>query len=97
MDGFSLGAGDMGAGPFLDEKGVRQDGLHADLSIAVNGKPSKHEEVDVREGQTVEFAGYRVLLEKVLLAGKGTIVFKVWSPPKPAKPARRWPFSWFGR
>jgi hypothetical protein len=90
---LGIGAGYMGGGPYLDENGVRREGLHASLEIAVEGDPSKFSQPEVREGQTIMVAGYRILVEKIVPAQRGTVILRLWGPPKPAK---HWPFSWFG-
>ena len=75
---LSIGAGYMGSGPYLDEKGVRRDGLHADLSLAVHGQPSQFQQPDVHEGQTLEVAGYRILIEKINPDDeRGSIVLRI--------------------
>lgn len=79
---LSIGAGYMGGGTYLDEKGLRRDGLHADIDITIEGDPSKFQQPDVHEGQILEVAGYRILIEKIIPGEKGTIVFRVWGPPK---------------
>ena len=95
---LGIGAGYMGGGPYLDEKDVRRVGLHASLAITVQGEPSQFQQPDVREGQTLAVAGYRIFVEKISPGAKGTVVLRLWAPAKPdmpAKPAKRWPFSWF--
>lgn len=91
---LGIGAGYMGGGPYLDEQNVRRNGLHASLSIAVEGEPSLFQQPDVHEGQTLEAAGYRIFVEKIDPGTRGAIVLRLWAPPKPAK---HWPFNWFGR
>jgi len=96
FDKLGIGAGYMGGGPYLDEKGARRDGLHASLSIAVQGEPKLFSQPDVREGQALEVAGYRILVEKINPGPRGTVVLRLWSPPK-APPARKnWLLSLLG-
>ena len=79
---LSIGAGYMGGGPYLDEKDVRRNGLHAGIDITIEGDPSKFQQPDVREGQILEVAGYKILIEKIIPGQKGTIILRVWGPPK---------------
>lgn len=79
---LSIGAGYMGSGLYLDEKNVRRNGLYASLSFADYGDDTPSQQRDVHEGQTLEFAGYRILIERIVPGQKGLVVFKVWSPPK---------------
>lgn len=97
---ISIGAGGIYVGPYLDEKGVRRVGLRADLSISVAGAPSQFQQLKVREGQTLQAAGYRIFVEKLNPGARGSVVLRLWAAPKPpkaSKPAKRWPYSWFGR
>lgn len=91
---LGIGAGYMGGGPYLDEKGVRRNGVYASLSITVDGDRSQFQQPDVHAGQTLEVAGYRIFVEEINPGDRGTIVLSVWAPKKPVK---HWPFSWFGR
>ena len=78
---LSIGAGYMGGGPYLDEENVRRDGLHASLSITVEGQSSKFQQPDVHEGQILGVAGYRILVEKIVPnAERGTIIVRIWAP-----------------
>jgi|SRR5579863_136560 len=78
---LGIGAGYMGGGLYLDEKNVRRTGLHASLDIQVDGEPSLFQQPDVHEGQTLEVAGYRILIEKIIPGEKGVVVLRVWGPP----------------
>ena len=84
----------MGGGSYLDEKGFKGEGLHAGLAITVDDEPKLFQQPDVREGQTLEVAGYRILVLEIDPGARGTITLRLWAPPKPAK---HWPFSWFSR
>jgi hypothetical protein len=80
---LSIGAGYMGGGAYLDEKGVRRVGPHATLSITIEGEPSRFQQPDVREGQTLNVGGYRILIEKIIpetspTDSRGTIIVRVW-------------------
>lgn len=78
---LSIGAGYMGGGPYLDENGVRQEGLYASLTITIKGEPSQFQQPDVHEGQTLEVAGYRIFVEKIIPDGRrGTIILHIWGP-----------------
>ena len=68
---LGIGVGYVGGGPYLDENGVRRDGLHASLAISVQDKPSAFQQPDVHEGQTLEAAGYRILIDKIILRRSG--------------------------
>ena len=83
-----IGVGYVGGGPYLDEKGVRRNGLHASLSIAVDSKPAVFQQPDVHEGQTLLVGDYRIRVDKIIdgESGKGAVVLHFWSPPKPASP-----------
>ena len=75
---LGIGAGSMGAGSYLDDKGVLRSGLHAALSIAVEGEPSLFRQIDVSEGQTVEVAGYRIIIDKIVPQDeKGTVILRI--------------------
>jgi len=91
---LGIGVGYIGGGPYLDEKGARRDGLHAGLSISVQGQPKLFQQPDVREGQTLVVADYRIVVVKLLAApgSKGTVVLRLWAPPKPKADA-----GWLGR
>ena len=87
---LSIGAGYMGGGPYFDEKNVRREGLHASLDITIEDDPSKFQQPDVHEGQIVEVAGYRILVEKIIPGNRGNLVLRLWVPPKPADPHKNW-------
>jgi hypothetical protein len=74
-----IGAGYMGGGPFLDEKGVRRDGLHAGLSISVSGAPEQFSQPDVVVGQTIDAAGYRITIVQINPGPPGSVVFRLSS------------------
>lgn len=80
---LGIGVGDTGGGgSYLDENGVRRDGLHASLSIAIEGEPSQFRQPEVYEGQTLKVDGYRILIERILpdATPRGCIVVRVWMP-----------------
>jgi hypothetical protein len=79
---LSIGAGYMGGGAYLDDKDVKRSGLHASIDITVEGKPELFQQPDVHEGQTLEVGGYKILIEKIIPGQRGTIVLRVWGPPK---------------
>ncbi len=82
-------------GPYLDLKEVRREGLHTRLAIAVEKEPSQYKEVSLAGGQTVEVAGYRIKVESISPGDRGSAALRLWAPPEPAKPAKKWPFTWF--
>jgi hypothetical protein len=88
---LGIGADYMGGGPYIDEKGARRNGLHASLSIAVDDAPKLFSQPDVHEGQALMIAGYRILVEKIVSgpSATGTVLLRVWLPPKPVK-TRTW-------
>ncbi len=92
---LAIGALSTEFGSFLDEKRVRREGLYAHLEIAVKGDESQFQQVKAREGQTLEVAGYRIFVEKIAPGARGSAVLRLWAPPEPVKPAKRWPFTWF--
>lgn len=92
---LEIGAGYMGGGPYFDEKHARREGLHAKLEIAVEGQPSQFTHASVREGQTLEVAGYRIFVTKITPGEKGTILLRLWAAPPEPKPAKSWR-SWLG-
>lgn len=92
---LSIGALAMEVGPYLDEKEVRQVGLHAKLAISVEKDPSQYKEADLAVGQTIEVAGYRIKVESIAPGNRGSAALRLWAPPEPPKPAKKWPFSWF--
>ena len=79
---LGIGVGYVGGGPYLDENGVRRNGLHAGLAISVEDKPSAFQQPEVHEGQTLEVAGYRILIEKILLEfeDRRWVIVRVWGP-----------------
>lgn len=78
---LGVGVGYLGGGAYLDEKGVRRSGLHANLSITIEGKPSQFRQPQAREGQTLKVDGYRILVEKILPENpRGIVILRVWSP-----------------
>ncbi|HTW36520.1 MAG TPA: hypothetical protein VMD53_18015 [Rhizomicrobium sp.] len=79
---IGIGVGYVGGGPYLDENGVRRNGLHAGLAISVHHDPSAFQQPDVHEGQTLEAAGYRILIEKIIPEGRGSVIVRVWGPPR---------------
>lgn len=94
---LGIGALATRVGPYLDEKEVRQEGLHARLAITVAKDPSAFSEVSVREGQTIMVAGYRIRVEAISPGDRGNAVLRLWAPPQAPKPAKRWPFNLFGK
>jgi hypothetical protein len=95
---LGIGAGYMGGGSYLDEKDARQNGLHASLSISVDGMPDAFTQPDVHEGQTLLIADYRIHVDKIIpaSASTGTVVLRVWPPPKQLVKVRKSWLSIFG-
>lgn len=90
---LGIGVGFVGTGNYLDEKGARRYGPYASLSIAVAGAPDQSVQPDVREGQTLIVADYRIAIDKLVPAssGEGTVLLRVWAPPTPpAKASKGW-------
>jgi hypothetical protein len=89
---LGIGVGYIGGGVYDNEKGKRVSGLHASLSISVDGAPSLFSQPDVREGQDLMIANYRIRVDRILPAngGTGVVVLRVWAPPKPAKVKTSW-------
>lgn len=77
-----IGAGNMIKGPYIDEKNVRRYGLYANIQIVVDDDPPVFQQPDVHEGQTLVVAGYKILIEAIIPGERGTLVFRVWDPPK---------------
>lgn len=89
-------------GPYLDEKEVRHDGLHAALAISVEKAPDAYRQVYLAPGDSVEIAGYRIKVEHINTGSRrvedgegggvrGSAVLRLWAPPaEPAKPRRKW-------
>ncbi len=78
---LGIGVGDVDDGAYLDQKGVRREGLHASLSIAIEGEPSLFQQPDVHEGQTLMVGEYRILIERIIPDGnRGTVVVRIWGP-----------------
>lgn len=93
---LSVGALATRIGPYLDEKEVRQEGLHARLAVSVENAPDGFRELSVVVGQTITVAGYRIKVEAISPGSRGSASLRLWAPPpEPAKPAKKWPFSWF--
>jgi hypothetical protein len=93
---LDIGAAEVGSGPYLDEKGARRQGLHANLSIAVQGQPSQFSQPSVHEGEILEVAGYRISVEKINPGQRGTVVMRLWGPPKPSRVNKGWLQNMFG-
>lgn len=90
---IGIGVGYVGGGPYLDETGVRKNGLHATLDIAVEGAPKVFVQPDVHEGQTVTAPGYyRLLVEKIVPEpyGHGTVLYTLWFEAAPKAPKPWW-------
>lgn len=90
---LSIGVGYVGSGPYLDEKGAKRSGLHTSLEITVEGEPDKFSQPDVHEGQTLLVDDNRIRIEKLIDrgSGRGTVVLRLWAPPKvPAKASKGW-------
>jgi hypothetical protein len=81
LDKVGIGAGYMGGGPYVDANGIKREGLHASLSIAVYGKPADFQQPDVQEGQTLVVAGYRITVLKIIPGDRGTIVLRIYAAP----------------
>ena len=83
---LSIGVGYVGGGDYLDEREVRHSGLHAGLTISVDGKPALYQQPDVHEGQILSVGPYRILIERLLPAahGRGVVVLRI-SHSKPAR------------
>lgn len=94
---LGIGALATQVGPYLDEKEVRQQGLHARLAISVAKDPDAFQEVSLVVGQSVVVAGYRIRVEAISPGDRGNAVLRLWAPPEAPKPAKRWPFSLFGK
>jgi hypothetical protein len=86
---LGIGAGYMGGGPYLDEQNVRRQGLHASLTLSVDGEPSRFQQLDVHEGQRIEVAGFRILVEQINVGTRGTVVLRLWYPPSQSRPASK--------
>jgi hypothetical protein len=50
----------VGTSTYLEDQYVRKYGLRAALELVVPGRKSSFRQIDRHEGQTVEFAGYRI-------------------------------------
>ena len=83
---LSIGIGYVGGGDYLDEREVRRSGLHASLTISVDGKPALYQQPDVHEGQILSVGPYRILIERLLPAahGRGLVVLRL-AHSKPAR------------
>lgn len=83
---LSIGVGYVGGGDYLDEREVRRSGLHASLTISVDGKPALYQQPDVHAGQLLTVGPYRILIERLLPAtyGRGVVVLRI-SNSKPAR------------
>jgi|GEM_PF-2587035 len=94
---FSIGAGYMGGGAYLDENDARREGLHASLTFTVHGDASQFSQPDVHEGEILEAGGYRIKIEKINPGERGSVVLRLWSKPKakPAKANKSWVQRWF--
>jgi hypothetical protein len=86
---LGIGAGYVGGGPYIDEKGARVNGLHAGLSISIDGAPGLSSQPDVHEGETLMAGEYRIRVDKIVPgpSAQGTVVLRVWIQPKP-KPVK---------
>jgi hypothetical protein len=51
------------------------------LTLTFKDVKESAKQLDVAPGQTVMFAGYRILVEKISLGkGKGSVRLRVWTP-----------------
>lgn len=92
---LGIGALSTDHGTYLDEKRVRKEGNYAQLEFTVQGELDKFRQEKVHEGQTLEVAGYRIKVEAIAPGARGSAVLRLWAPPEPVKPAKKWPFTWF--
>ncbi len=76
MGDLSIGASNVLTGPYLDERNHRHYGLHATLTFAVDGNPAQFRQLDVAEGQMVDAAGRRFMVDKIDPEGQGSVVLR---------------------
>jgi hypothetical protein len=82
LDSLSVGVGSVLTSVYLDDQNVRQSGLHATLDLVVEGRKSSFRQIEVHEGQTVEFEGYRFRVEKLFPERtRGLVVLTILSRP----------------
>ena len=72
-----IGVGYVGYGPYLDEKGARRYGLHASLSISIDGEPSLFRQPDVHKGQVILVGGNRITVVDLSTDGRGSVALEV--------------------
>jgi len=80
LGALSVGLAYTGSDPYLDAVGVRQEGLHARIAIAIEHKPSLYQDPDLREGESVTAGGYRILMERIFPGRpRGGVIVRVWN------------------
>lgn len=75
-------------GAYTDASGAQKAGLHADLDISVEDRKDQSSQPSVAEGETFMVAEYRIRVEQIDPKGRGTVVLRVWAPPKPPAKAK---------
>jgi hypothetical protein len=76
------------AGSYTDAAGAQKSGLHADLDISVEDRKDLFSQPSVSEGQTLMVSDHRIRVEQIDPKGRGVVVLRVWSPPKPPAKAK---------
>ncbi len=74
---LSIGVGYVGYGAYIDDKGVRQNGLHASLAISIETRPPLHQTPDVHKGQVILVDGYRITIVDISTESRGAVVLEV--------------------
>lgn len=84
-DPLHIGCGWVSGGTYFDEEAQSQrEGPHADLTVVVDGKhfdrPLLVRQMSAREGQMIDAAAYRILVEKVYPSGRerSGVVLRIW-------------------
>jgi len=79
LGALGIGLAYAGSDPYLDGSGVRRDGLHARIAIAIHHKPALYQVPDVREGESVTVGDYRILMERIFPGRpRGDVIVRVW-------------------
>lgn len=85
---LSISVRHVDAGAFADAAGAQKSGLHADLDVSVEDRKDLFSQPSVTEGQTLMVGDYRLRVEQIDPKARGTVVLRVWAPPKPPAKAK---------
>lgn len=71
---------------YVDEAGVKKQGLIAVLTLFIDGNPPQEKDFKVHAGQTITMNKYSIYLEEIRGTSKGLVTLRIEEVSKP--PAR---------